>query len=96
MELKNKEMNAQQEILPEHQLVDSSYLARMLNINRKAVYRICSSRKIEYYKIGKLLYFHQKAIDVYLQKCKVNTTICIVLSFCRFMIDCGNVSGVMV
>ena len=60
-----------QQTLPEHHLFDSSYLVRMLNLTPHAIYKLCKNRKIEHYKIGRLLYFSQKAIDEYLNRCRV-------------------------
>lgn len=58
-------------LLPEHTLYDSSYLVRMLNLKPHAIYRLCKARKIEHFRIGKLLYFSQQAIDDYLNRCRV-------------------------
>jgi len=58
-------------ILPGHQLFDSSYLVRMLNLKPHTIYRMCKNRQIEHYRIGKLLYFSQEQIDAYLERCRV-------------------------
>ena len=64
-------MAAQQQPLPEHQLYDSSYLMHLLKLKQHAIYRLCKNRKIEHYRIGKLIYFSQRGINEYLDRCRV-------------------------
>ena len=79
MKRKNQLPKTQQEILPQHRLFDTTYLRDMLNIRINAVYDLCNDRKIEHFKIGRLIYFHETGINDFLERSKVTVKLTLVL-----------------
>lgn len=61
----------QQELLPNHRLFDTAYMVQMLQQKPDAIYRMCTRRVIDHFKMNGRLYFDEEGINKYKERCRI-------------------------